>query len=257
MLAEQFSQSGPVLSVAERAEADRSWAFGHLVVDEAQELSPMTWRLLARRCPARSWTVVGDLAQRGSAAGASSWDAALDAEARGRWRERRLTVSYRTPARVLAVADALAHANGLPVTPVQAVREGDVPPVRRGREAGDAGPVVDVVRELLGSSGEGTVAVVAPWPELPALRPALDAALPGQVGDARGSALAARVSLLAPEQVKGLEFDDVVVVEPAAIVAASGRGLSDLYVALSRPTRRLVVVHSEPLPPGMDQLPPG
>jgi DNA helicase IV len=257
MLAQQFAESGPVLSVAERAEQDRAWAFGHLVVDEAQELSPMAWRLLARRCPARSWTVVGDLAQRGSAAGASSWGAALDAEARGRWRERRLTVSYRTPARVMAVADALAHANGLPVTPVQSVREGEVAPVRRLRSARDAGPVVDVVCELLASSGEGTVAVVAPWAELPALRSALDAALPGQVGDARGSALTARVSLLAPEQVKGLEFDDVVVVEPAAVVAASGRGLSDLYVALSRPTRRLVVVHAEALPAGMDQLPVG
>jgi pimeloyl-ACP methyl ester carboxylesterase len=140
------------------------------------------------------------------------------------------------------------------VTPVQSVREGEFAPVRRARPPGDAGPVVDVVRELLGSSAEGTVAVVVPWRELSALRSALDAALPGQVGDARGSALAARVSLLAPEQVKGLEFDDVVMVEPVAIVAASGRGLSDLYVALSRPTRRLVVIHCDPLPAGMEQL---
>ena len=257
MLADQFAATGPTLSVAERAETDRTWAFGHLVVDEAQELSPMSWRLLARRCPARSWTVVGDLAQRGSAAGASSWDAALDAEARGRWRERRLTVSYRTPARVMAVADAVAAANGLPVTPVESVREGDEAPVRRERVGADAGPVVDVVRELFASSREGTVAVVVPRSELGPLRTALDAALPGQVGDARGRALAVRVSLLAPEQVKGLEFDDVVVVEPAAVVAASERGLSDLYVALSRPTRRLVVVHSEPLPAGMEQLPLG
>jgi DNA helicase IV len=254
MLADQFAATGPALSVAERAEADRTWTFGHLVVDEAQELSPMMWRLLSRRCPARSWTVVGDLAQRGSAAGASSWGAALDAEARGRWRERRLSVSYRTPARVMAVADAMARANGLPLTPVESVREGDLAPVRRERAAAEAGPVVDVVRELLGS-GEGTVAVVAPSRELSGLRPALDAAFPGEVGDARGGALAVRVSLLAPEQVKGLEFDDVVVVEPAAVVAASERGLSDLYVALSRPTRRLVVVHHDPLPAGMEQLP--
>jgi hypothetical protein len=136
------------------------------------------------------------------------------------------------------------------------VREGDLDPVRRERAAGDPGPVVDVVRGLLGS-GEGTVAVVAPTAELAVLRTALDAAFPGSVGDARGGALAVRVSLLAPEQVKGLEFDDVVVVEPAAVVAASERGLSDLYVALSRPTGRLVVVHHDPLPAGMEQLPPG
>ena len=256
MLADQFAATSSALSVAERAEADRTWAFGHLVVDEAQELSPMMWRLLARRCPARSWTVVGDLAQRGSAAGASSWGAALDAEARGRWRERRLSVSYRTPARVMAVADAMARANGLPLTPVESVREGDLAPVRHERAAAEAGPVVDVVRDLLGS-GEGTIAVVAPRRELGALRTALDAAFPGEVGDARGGALAVRVSLLAPEQVKGLEFDDVVVVEPAAVVGASERGLSDLYVALSRPTRRLVVVHHDPLPAGMEQLPLG
>ena len=257
MLADQFGAGSPVLSVAERAETDRTWTFGHLIVDEAQELSPMSWRLLARRCPARSWTVVGDLAQRGSAAGASSWGDALDAEARSRWRERRLSVSYRTPSRVMAVADAVAKANGLPVTPVDSVREGDVPPMRRKRAAEDAEPVVDVVRELLESTGEGTVAVVAPRAELADLRAALDAALPGQVGDAWGGALTVRVSVLAPEQVKGLEFDDVVVVEPAAVVAGSERGLSDLYVALSRPTRRLVVVHAESLPAGMEQLPIG
>jgi len=257
MLADQFGASGPVLSVVERAETDRTWTFGHLIVDEAQELSSMSWRLLARRCPGRSWTVVGDLAQRGSAAGASSWGDALDAEARGRWRERRLSVSYRTPSRVMAVADAVAKANGLPVTPVESVREGDFPPLRRERAAADAEPVVDVVRELLESTSEGTVAVVAPRAELADLRTALDAALPGQVGDAWGSALTVRVSVLAPEQVKGLEFDDVVVVEPAAVVAASERGLSDLYVALSRPTRRLVVVHAESLPAGMEQLPIG
>jgi hypothetical protein len=118
--------------------------------------------------------------------------------------------------------------------------------------------VVDVVRDLLVFTGEGiaegTVAVVAPRAELGGLRAALDAAFPGQVGDARGGALSVRVSLLAPEQVKGLEFDDVVVVEPGAVVAASERGLSDLYVALSRPTRRLVVVHSQPLPAGIDGL---
>ncbi|GMA84914.1 hypothetical protein GCM10025868_01640 [Angustibacter aerolatus] len=216
----------------------------------------MMWRLLARRAPARSWTVVGDLAQRGSAAGAASWGEALEQQAAGRWRERRLTVAYRTPARVMAVADGVARANGLPVTPVESVREGDHAPGVRRRERGDVRAVVDAVRDLLDADGDGTLAVVAPASEVAALRPALDAALPGQVGDARVSALRARVSLLEPEQVKGLEFDDVVVVEPAAVVAASGRGLSDLYVALSRPTRRLLVVHAEPLPAGMESLQP-
>ncbi|GAA4355041.1 HelD family protein [Angustibacter luteus] len=254
MLANQFAEMGPALSVAERAEADRSWAFGHLVVDEAQELTPMMWRLLSRRCPARSWTVVGDLAQRGTVGGASSWAEALQPVAAGRWRERELSVSYRTPGRVLRVADAMARANGLPVTAVESVREGEVDPAVRERAPGDGQAVVEVVASLLTASEEGTIAVVAPLAEVPELARVLEDQWPGQVGDAKRTALTVRVSVLAPEQVKGLEFDDVVVVEPAAVVSASRRGLSDLYVALSRPTRRLVVLHSEPLPAGMDDL---
>ncbi len=254
MLADQFSATGAARSVVERAAADRTWAFGHLVVDEAQELSPMMWRLLARRCPARSWTVVGDLAQRGSVAGAGSWAGALDAVAEGRWRVRELSVSYRTPARVMAVADAMAREAGLPVTPVVSVREGQDDPMAHRRPAGDPAAVVAVVQRLLQDAAEGTLAVVAPTAEVAALTAALDQALPGQVGDGHRRALSARVSVLAPEEVKGLEFDDVVVVEPAIVIEASSRGRSDLYVALSRPTRRLVVVHHRPLPAGMDDL---
>jgi hypothetical protein len=149
----------------------------------------------------------------------------------------------------------MAEANGLPVTPVVSVREGERDPVRLRRARRDAAPVVEAVSELVAarraSAGSvGTVAVVAPAGETADLLVALSDALPGQVGDGRRG-LAALVSVLAPEEVKGLEFDDVVVVEPAAIVAASRRGVSDLYVALSRPTDRLVVVHHDPLPAGM------
>ena len=254
MLADQFAATGAAMSVVDRAAADRTWAFGHLVVDEAQELSPMMWRLLGRRCPARSWTVVGDLAQRGSVAGAASWADALDPVAAGRWRVRELSVSYRTPARVMAVADGMATAAGLPVTPVVSVREGTDPPRSHRRAVADDGAVVSVVRRLLADADEGTLAVVAPTRDVPRLSAALDDALPGQVGDGHRRALSARVSVLGPEEVKGLEFDDVVVVEPATIIAASSRGRSDLYVALSRPTRRLVVVHGQDLPAGMDDL---
>jgi DNA helicase IV len=253
MLAGRCRARSGATTVADRAAGDRTWAYGHLVVDEAQELSPMMWRLLQRRCPTRSWTVVGDLAQRGSVAGATSWHASLDRVAADRVRIRELTVSYRTPGKVMAVADAMAEANDLPVTPVVSVREGDLPPYRVWRERGDAGAVVDVVTELTrrrGPDRPGTVAVVAPADELAGLLNAVSQALPGQVGDGRRG-LSALVSILGADEVKGLEFDDVIVVEPAAIVAASRRGISDLYVALSRPTDRLVVVHHDPLPPGM------
>ncbi|HET8615757.1 MAG TPA: AAA family ATPase [Actinomycetales bacterium] len=260
MLAGRFGAAGSSATVAERAGNDRTWTFGHLVVDEAQEISPMMWRLLQRRCPSRSWTVVGDLAQRASVAGASSWHEALERVAPGRVRVRELTVSYRTPGRVMAVADAMAEANGLPVTAVVSVREGEHDPVRIRRDERDVDTVVRAVMALAerrgggaspgASSPSGTVAVVAPVGETAGLLEGLEKALPGQVGDAR-RALDALVSVLAPEEAKGLEFDDVVVVEPAEVVAASRRGASDLYVALSRPTDRLVVVHHEPLPPGM------
>jgi hypothetical protein len=253
MLAGRFRAQSGATTVADRAAGDRTWAYGHLVVDEAQELSPMMWRLLHRRCPTRSWTVVGDLAQRGSVAGATSWHASLDRVAADRVRVRELTVSYRTPGRVMAVADAMAEANDLPVTPVVSVRDGDQPPYRVWRERGDAGAVVDAVTELTrrrAPDRPGTVAVVAPADELTGLLAAVSQALPGQVGDGRRG-LSALVSILGADEVKGLEFDDVVVVEPAAIVAASRRGISDLYVALSRPTDRLVIVHHDPLPPGM------
>ncbi|HVT70550.1 MAG TPA: helicase, partial [Trebonia sp.] len=101
--------NGPALSTAERAEADRSWAYGHVIVDEAQELSAMAWRMVLRRNPARSMTVVGDVAQTGSPAGATSWKDMLTPLVGGRWREERLTVNYRTPAEIMAVAaDVLA-----------------------------------------------------------------------------------------------------------------------------------------------------
>ena len=101
--------NGPALSTAERAEADRSWAYGHVIIDEAQELSAMAWRMVLRRNPARSMTVVGDVAQTGSPAGATSWKDMLTPLVGGRWREERLTVNYRTPSEIMTVAaDVLA-----------------------------------------------------------------------------------------------------------------------------------------------------
>src|SRR6185312_13217781 len=98
-----------VRSTAERAAADREWVYGHVVVDEAQELSEMDWRMLTRRCPTRSFTVVGDLAQRRAAGGVRAWEQVAEGAVPGRWTLRRLSVDYRTPAEIAAVAaDVLA-----------------------------------------------------------------------------------------------------------------------------------------------------
>lgn len=115
------------LTTAQRAAADRTWAFGHVIVDEAQELSPMAWRLLMRRCPSRSMTIVGDVAQTGALSGTPSWADALAPYVAQRWRLAELTVSYRTPAEIMAVAaDVLAEIDPA-LRPPRSVRESGVP----------------------------------------------------------------------------------------------------------------------------------
>lgn len=104
-------------SAAERAAADRTWAFGHIIVDEAQELSPMAWRLLMRRCPTRSMTLVGDPAQTAEAAGVGSWSKILAPYVEDRWEHTRLGVNYRTPAEVMDLAAAVVRADDPEFTP--------------------------------------------------------------------------------------------------------------------------------------------
>ena len=253
-IADRFAESGPVLTVAERAWSDRTWAYGHLVVDEAQEHSPMMWRLLMRRCPTRSMTLVGDVAQVGSAAGASSWGEVLDRYVPGRWRMAELTVNYRTPAQVMRLASDMLAAAGIVAPTPDSVREGDWKPVAQEIRRGDTAAVADAVRAELELLGEGRLAVVTVLGAEDALRSALADALPeGTVGEGSGT-LDRPVSVLAVVDVKGLEFDSVLLVEPGDILRGSARGANDLYVALTRPTQRLRVLHSDPLPPGLTDL---
>jgi DNA helicase IV len=256
-LASRFADEGPTLSAAERAEADRTWAYGHVVVDEAQELSAMAWRLLMRRCPARSMTLVGDVAQTGSAAGAHSWESVLAPHVADRWRLAQLTVNYRTPAQVMMLASAVLEAAGVAADAPQSVRVGDFPPVAQrvsALSASDATAVVGGVQAEVGLLGDGKLAVIAPASMVDVVFAAIDGALlPGTV--AHGAvALDAQVAVLSVSDAKGLEFDAVVLVEPARILADSPRGANDLYVALTRPTQRLRVLYSEPLPAGLQSL---
>ncbi len=120
-LAERFLERDN-RELVERAAADRDWTYRHVVVDEAQELSEMDWRVLMRRCPSRSFTVVGDLAQRRSAAGATSWDRMLEPYVPGRWMYRSLSVNYRTPAEIMTVAAALLAEFAPDIRPPDSVR---------------------------------------------------------------------------------------------------------------------------------------
>ncbi|MFF7871864.1 HelD family protein [Streptomyces qaidamensis] len=221
-------------SAAERAAADRTWAFGHIIVDEAQELSPMAWRLLMRRSPTRSMTLVGDPAQTAEAAGVGSWSGILSPYVEDRWEHTRLGVNYRTPAEIMDVAAAVVRAEQPEFEPPSSVRSTGVRPWARATDD-LPGAVAKAVGEL--TPAEGRLAVIAPRDLHRSLAARLDGVTAGAEPD-----LTRTVVLLDPRQAKGLEFDSVLVVEPGRY------GTSDLYVALTRATQRLGVLHTGPLP---------
>jgi superfamily I DNA/RNA helicase len=233
------------LTTAERASGDRTWAYGHVIVDEAQELSEMAWRAVMRRCPTRSMTIVGDIAQTGSAAGAASWGRVLEPYLQDRWREASLSVNYRTPAELMEVASRVLELVGPDLKAPESVREtGERPWAMRVDDlAADLGPVVrnEVVEG-------GRLVVIVPSSEEARLGAAVAAQVPGAVTGAGPAALDAPVSVMSVADAKGLEFDTVIVVEPERILRESSRGPSDLYVALTRATRRLGVIYTGGLP---------
>ncbi|WP_280500398.1 HelD family protein [Nocardia farcinica] len=218
------------LTAAERAAGDRTWTYGHVIVDEAQELSEMAWRMVMRRIPNRWMTVVGDVAQTGDPAGAASWQQVLEPYVAQRWKLTELTVNYRTPAEIMTVAADVLAAIDPAATAPRSVREtGHRPRAERVTEAELPAAVARAVAE---HHGPGTTAVIAPH----------------ELTDALAEVDGEAVRVLTVSEVKGLEFDTVLLVEPARIVEESPRGLNDLYVALTRATQRLHVLHTAELP---------
>ena len=224
----------------------RTRTYGHVLADEAQDLSPMELRMLGRRCPGGSMTLVGDLGQASGPWAPGSWDDVL-----GHLPVRRpptraeLSVNYRTPSEVMDLAARVLAAATPGLAPPRSVRRAGVAPIFTRAPAG--GLVEAVARAAAGEHeavGDGKVAVICPSSLLATLR----AALPGTPEGV--AVLDVPVALLDVNQAKGLEFDSVLLVEPAAIVAegAGATGRRALYVAMTRTTRRLHVVHAEPLP---------
>jgi len=238
-------------STAELAASDRSWTYGHIVVDEAQELSPMQWRLLLRRCPLKSFTIVGDVAQAAAAAGATSWDAALTPVFGDSWRLEELTVNYRTPAQIASAAESMALAHGLAVTRSRSVRGSEWPVDVRRVEVDAATDVAAIIRDDRAIDPSGTIAVIASSSVADALYERLAVEFGTAIG--RGAVgLRRPVAVITPQESKGLEFDTAIVVEPAVLVDEIERGAAALYVAMTRPTQRLHLVTSGALPAGIE-----
>lgn len=195
----------------------------------------MAWRLLMRRSPTRSLTLVGDPAQTSEEAGIGSWERILEPYVGDRYEHVRLGVNYRTPAEIMDLAAKVVRADDPSFEPPGSVRSTGEVPWTRDAGADLAGAVARAVAEL--TPVEGRLAVIAPI----ALHEEIAAPLDGVTAGAEPD-LTRPVVLLAPRQAKGLEFDHVLVVEPA------GFGTSDLYVALTRATQCLGIVHREALP---------
>jgi DNA helicase IV len=217
-------------TLADRAGADRRWTYGHVIVDEAQELSPMAWRAIARRCPLRSMTVVGDVAQTSSIGGGTSWASALGETFGDRWRLAELTLNYRTPAEVMELANDVLREVDPSARAPQSVRSTGVKPWHVDVPAAEQ--AMYVYKMAAEETAYGEVGVITSRSRLELIQEAVD----GLSG----------VTVLTTREAKGLEFDSVLVVDPDGIVIESPRGLRDLYVALSRCTQRLGVIGELP-----------
>lgn len=241
MLAQRAAAETEVESVATRAALDRQWTYGHIIVDEAQELNPMAWHILLRRCPARSFTVTGDLDQRSTKARPRSWQELLGPAARALSGEEVLRISYRTPASVLNRANALMNELGFAAAfPVVAARDlADSYEVSLVTDTQTVLPeVITEESQRLDAAvgaGNGRLAVLVPAEQVPRWHTQLGL----------DSSLDARVSVMSPIQAKGLEFDYVIIVDPLALI---NQNPGDIYVAMTRPTQRLRVLSSEKLP---------
>jgi DNA helicase IV len=224
----------------------RPRSFGHVIVDEAQDLTPMQLRMVARRAPGGWATLLGDIAQSTGAFAYERWDELLRHLPVDTADVEELVLAYRVPAEIMELALPLLPRIAPHARPPKAYRQGGEPP--RFLQDTDV-PRRAVEEAVVLDAGEGSVAVIAPLALVPAIRELLTRA---QV-DVEASTvedLAPAVRVLDAREAKGLEFDHVVLAEPAAIVAevAGVQGLRHLYVALTRATKTLTVVHDRPLP---------
>ncbi|WP_433833169.1 HelD family protein [Actinoplanes sp. CA-015351] len=201
--------------IADQARGRRDWVYGHVVVDEAQELSEMQWQMVLRRCPSRSITAVGDIDQAEAAHRHTTWAQAVRAAFGERWTAAELTICYRTPREVMELTGPVLEKAGSRNTPPRAVRSSGIEPWQRTVTIDE---VAGITQELRSRWSVGVIAPAARIGELQAV-----------LGD---------VPVLTATQVKGLEWDATLLIDPEGI-AAEPRGWNGLYVALTRCTQEL------------------
>lgn len=252
LLDEARSLLGPRLVKGKPDENDEIRTYGHIVVDEVQDLTPMELRAVARRSLNGSMTIVGDLAQATGALAPDDWDAVLEhlPNQKGN-RVVGLSIGYRIPGLIMEMATRVMLAATPTLRAPTSVRQGDERPNLVDCSADSIGSTISsAVRDLVAEVGNGNVAVIVPDSMIDDVSDWLDHAGIDH-GRATRAGLSASVTLVAVSVAKGLELDGVVVVEPAEIVAAHEQGMRALYVALTRSTKRLTVVHARPLPAPM------
>ena len=235
-------------------ENDEIRTYGHIVVDEVQDLTPMQLRMVSRRSLNGSMTVVGDIAQATGALAPNDWNDILrflpDHKPS---RVIGLSVGYRIPAQIMALANQVMLAATPTLRAPTSVRQSDDhPEFVRTTSQGLFSDVAEATRRLTLDITDGTIAVVAPDSMVDDVSAALDAAGIDH-GRATRTGLEQGITVVPVSVVKGLELDGVVVVEPAGIVTEEQQGLRALYVALTRSTRRLTIVHADELPSVMRQ----
>ena len=247
LLDEARAMLGPTPRRRRRHGTDEVRTYGHIVVDEAQDLSPLQLRMLSRRSLSGSMTVVGDIAQATGAWAHQDWDEILEQLPARRPPQRvELSIGYRIPGPNMRLAARVLRVAAPELRPPRSVRQkGDPPRFVTSQNLLDT--VVDTALEERAAVGNGSVAVIGVESTVTELESRFEAR--GiEVGHASRRGLAAPVTLVPVGLAKGLELDASVVVEPAEIIEGEAQGARALYVALTRATKRLAVVHERPIP---------
>jgi len=246
---------------------DRNWTFGHVIVDEAQELSPMDWNMLIRKCPSKSFTIVGDVMQTSSPAGTRNWDQRIKEFFQDNYQIKKLTINYRNPKEVAQLAYKVLKKSGSEIEINEAPRK--VPKSVEIKSTGvyevyqdAAHSAYELINQYVEFGQYGKVVVIVRPEKVEELTKAIYQFIEDDYGQIVADQIHslkapdAQLEIISPEESKGLEYDAVVLVEPIDLQEFDANNKqtqeskSALYIAMTRPTQKLVVVHFKDLPKG-------